>query len=190
MLLKTSRENINKDHSACRKNIKRTSFSTLELTADTKDKTGINKSQLPVLAIGIPSTVLIILLCLSLACVCWKYEVSCKKREHGTESLNTTLPNELGSNPQQGETHQYDEVDDGFLNRESSINDGQDASSSRSSARGSGICGVDSDGYLNPYHALKSIKISLEQEPYFKLSDIETSVIHTEENTLYFNAKK
>lgn len=139
---------------------------------------GINESQLVLFSFGIISTVLIILLCLTHACVCLKYEVSCKKREQQTNRTDTEHFNVSGNILQQGENHEYEEVDEGFLNRESSVNDRQDVSSSRSSARGSGICGVDSDGYLNPYHALKSIEITVEHGQCSELSDTETSFIH------------
>ncbi|CAC5379950.1 unnamed protein product [Mytilus coruscus] len=151
-----------------------------------QERKRINKSQLVKLSSGIISTVLLLLLCLSLACVCWKYEVSCKKREQRTVHINTIHSNLPGNHQNQGENHEYEEVDEVFLNREASINDGQDVSSSRSSAGGSGICGIDSEGYLNPYHALKSIEITLQHGPCSEPSDIETSSIHTEENTLYF----
>lgn len=81
------------------------------------------------------------------------------------DHTNTTHPSEPGNNPHLVEIHEYEEVDDGFLNRESSINEEYDVRSSGSSTRGSGICGVDSDGYLNPYHALKSIEITIGQGP-------------------------
>ncbi|CAG2218976.1 unnamed protein product [Mytilus edulis] len=85
--------------------------------------------------IGGICTLLILLLLLSLVifcltCICWKYEVSCKKRERRSVHTVSTHPNEFGNNPPQGETHQYDEVDDGFLNRESSVNDGYDVRNS------------------------------------------------------------
>ncbi|CAC5406476.1 unnamed protein product [Mytilus coruscus] len=141
--------------------------------------------------IGKICTVLIFLLLVSLVfvsltCICWKYEISCKNRWQGTVHTNLTHPNDSGNNPLQGETHQYDEVDDGFLNRESSINDGQDVRSSESSNEGSGICGIDSDGYLNPYNALKSIEIKLDQGSASDQLRTETSFIHTQENTIYF----
>ncbi|CAC5379951.1 unnamed protein product [Mytilus coruscus] len=161
-------------------------LSTLKPAEETKSKTGINKCQLVKLSAGIISTVLLLLLCFSLACVCWKYEVSCKKREQRTVHINTIHSNLSGNHQNQGENHEYEEVDEVFLNREASINDRQDVSSSRSSAGGSGICGIDSEGYLNPYHTLKSIEITLQHEPCSELSDIETSSIHTQENTLYF----
>ncbi|VDI74077.1 Hypothetical predicted protein [Mytilus galloprovincialis] len=122
----------------------------------------------------------------SLTCICWKYELSCKKRKQGTVATDTTHTNESGSNSPQGETHQYDEVDDGFLNRESEINDGQEVRSSESSNEGSGICGVDNDGYLNPYNALKSIRINLDQRSSCDQLTTETSFIHTQENTIHF----
>lgn len=140
---------------------------------------GIDENQHPILSIGITSTVWILLLSLSLACVCWKYEVTCKKREQRTVHINTTHSNISGIHLQQEQNHEYEEVDEGLLNRESSINDGQNGSSSRSSAGGSGICGIDSDGYLNSYHALKSIEITLEQGQYSEVSEIETSFIHS-----------
>ncbi|CAG2218974.1 unnamed protein product [Mytilus edulis] len=71
--------------------------------------------------------------------------------------------------------------------QESTINDGhEDVRISGSSTGGSGICGIDSDGYLNPYNALKSIDIRLDQGPSSDQLKTETSFIHTQENTIYF----
>ncbi|CAC5406478.1 unnamed protein product [Mytilus coruscus] len=92
--------------------------------------------------IGVPIVIF------SLTCICWKYELSCKKRERRSVHTISTHPTGSGNNPLQGETHQYDEVDDEVLNRESSINDEHDVRSSGSSTGGSGICGVDSDGTI------------------------------------------
>ena len=114
------------------------------------------------------------------------FEVSCKNRERRSVHQVSTHPNESGNNPPQGETHQYDEVDDGFLNRESPVNDGYGVRNSGSSTGGSGICGIDSDGYLNPYNALKSIEIKLDQGTSSDQLKTETSFIHTQENTIYF----
>ncbi|CAC5401461.1 unnamed protein product [Mytilus coruscus] len=122
----------------------------------------------------------------SLTCICWKYEVSCTKKEQNTDHANTTHPNVSGNNPQQGESHKYDEVDDGFLNLESSINDRHTGRYSGSSTRGSGICGIDSDGHFNPYHARKSIEITLGQGASSEQFSTVASVIHAEENTVYF----
>ncbi|CAC5401463.1 unnamed protein product [Mytilus coruscus] len=122
----------------------------------------------------------------SLTCICWKYELSCKKRKQSAVHTSTSHTNESGNNPPQGETHQYEEVDDGFLNRESSINDRQEVRNSGSSTGGSGICGSDSDGYLHPYHALKSIEIEMEHGQCNEQSSTETSFIHVQENTVYF----
>ncbi|CAC5406472.1 LAMC1 [Mytilus coruscus] len=74
----------------------------------------------------------------------------------------TIHPNVSRNHAHQGEIHEYEGVDDGCLNQESSIYDVHRARSSGSSTRGSGICGIDSDGYLNPYRALKSIEIQME----------------------------
>ncbi|CAC5425766.1 unnamed protein product [Mytilus coruscus] len=136
--------------------------------------------------IGLSVTLLTFLLVVLLVCISLKYKVFCKKRDQSTDHTNTTHPNESGNNPQQVETHEYDEVDDGFLYRESSVNDELDLRSSRSSNGGSGICGIDSDGYLNPYHALKSIEITIGKGPSSEQSSTETSFIHAQENTVYF----
>ncbi|CAG2218977.1 unnamed protein product [Mytilus edulis] len=128
-------------------------------------------------------------ICVPLTCIYLKYKVSCKKRDQSTDHTNTTHPNEPENNPPRGETHEYDEVDDRFLNRESSVNDEFDVRSSGSSTVGSGICGVDSDGYLNPYHALKSIEITIDQGPSSEQSRTETSFIQAQENIVVFNSQ-
>ncbi|CAC5379942.1 unnamed protein product [Mytilus coruscus] len=121
-----------------------------------------------------------------LTCICFKYKVFSKKRDQSTDHTNTSHSNESGNIPQQVETHEYDEVDDGFLYRESSVNEEHRARSSGSTTGGSGICGIDSDGYLNPYHALKSIEITLGQGASSEQSSTETSFIPAQENTVYF----
>ncbi|CAG2232904.1 unnamed protein product [Mytilus edulis] len=125
------------------------------------------------LSVGFSSIVLMIPLSVSLICICLKYELSCKKREHVIVFPGS--PSETAHQSQPGVSHQYDEVDDGFLNRSSLIKDEKDLSGSESSTVRSGICGTDSAGYLNPYHTILSKEIALLQGPYSELSDTATS---------------
>ncbi|CAG2204558.1 MEGF10_11 [Mytilus edulis] len=140
---------------------------------------------------GLILLIVVSLVIFSLTCFCWKYELSCKNRWQGTDHTNRTHTNESGNYPPQGETQQYDEVDDVFLNQESSVNDEHDVRNSGSSTGGSGICGVDGDGYLNPYHALNSIEITIGQGTSSEQSSTETSYIQAQENTVSFqNSEK
>ncbi|CAC5425768.1 unnamed protein product [Mytilus coruscus] len=135
-------------------------------------------SILQIVNISTVSILFLLLVCVSLTYVCWKYEVSCKNRERRTVHINTIYPTESRNHAHQEEAHEYEGVDDGCLNRESSIYDGHRAKSSGSSARGSGICGIDSDGYLNAYHALKSIEFEVENTQYTDQSSTGTSFRH------------
>ncbi|CAC5379947.1 unnamed protein product [Mytilus coruscus] len=128
-------------------------------------------------------TLLTFLLVVLRTCICLKYKVFSKKRYQNTDHTNTAHPNESGNNLQQVETHEYDEVDGGFLYRESSVNDEHDVRSSGSSTGGSGICGTDSDGYLNPFMCRNQLKLQYGQEPNSEQSSTETSFIHAQENT-------
>ncbi|XP_071124088.1 uncharacterized protein [Mytilus edulis] len=119
-------------------------------------------SLLHIVNISIVSILFLLLVCVSLMYVCWKYEISCKKRERRTVQSSTNHTNRSRNHAHQGEAHEYVEINDGRLNRGSSIYYIHRARNSGSSTRGSGICGVDSDGYLNPYHALKSNEIEMD----------------------------
>ncbi|CAG2232903.1 unnamed protein product [Mytilus edulis] len=99
----------------------------------------------------------------------------CSDALHSSESVNSSQQHE------QGETHEYEEVAAGVRNSELSNMSDQDVGSS-SSMTGSGICGTDSDGYLNPYHTLQSIPITFEHGPYSDLSNTTTSVLHVLES--------
>ncbi|XP_076071857.1 uncharacterized protein LOC143043446 [Mytilus galloprovincialis] len=70
-----------------------TTFSAVEPTTDTHSKRGIDDSKLPILSIIGISTVLILLVFVSLICVCWKYKVPCKKRklEEGPSNTETSI---------------------------------------------------------------------------------------------------
>lgn len=127
------------------------------------------------LCVGFSSIVLLLPLSVSLICLCLKYESSCKKKQHVTVFSGTFTPNETVAQSQPGVSHQYDEVDDGFLNRKFSTEDEKDLSSSDSSTVRSGICGTDSAGYLNPYHTIVSKEITLWQVPYSELSETDNS---------------
>ncbi|XP_052078256.1 uncharacterized protein LOC127716173 isoform X2 [Mytilus californianus] len=158
--------------------------STEAVTTDDHDEGHPNIEEL--IYKGLILLIVVSLVIFSLTCICWKYELSCKNRWQGTDHNNTTHTNVSENYPPQGETHEYDEVDDGFLNRESSINNGHDVRNSGSSSGDIGICGIDSDGYLNPYHALKSIEITFEQGLSSERSSTQTSIINAQENTVYF----
>ncbi|CAC5425765.1 unnamed protein product [Mytilus coruscus] len=108
-----------------------------------------------------------------------------KKRNQSTCCSDTLQFRESVNSPQQGETHEYEEVAVDLQNRESSMNGAQDVSSSSSLTGGSGICGTDSDGYLNPYHTPKSTSTTLEHGPYSELSNTETSFMHVLESPVY-----
>lgn len=137
-------------------------------------------------------TGIMLLLCVLVICICCKYKVSCQKRNqfrccsdalHSSESVNSSQQDE------QGETHEYEEVVAGVRNSELSNMSDQDVGSS-SSMTGSGICGTDSDGYLNPYHTPQSIPITFEHGPYSDISNTATSVLHVLESQVFFKSQK
>ncbi|CAC5401462.1 unnamed protein product [Mytilus coruscus] len=154
-----------------------TYWSEVETTTAIKSGTGYSNIQS---SVGTICALLMFLLLVfvSLACFCWKYNITCKRRGQ----TNITHHDVSSSFSLQGDTHEYMEIDDGFLNVESQKNDAQSTRSSASLTGGSGICGVDNDGYLNPYQELKSIEITLSQEQSSEQSSTETSFIHAQEN--------
>ncbi|XP_052076449.1 uncharacterized protein LOC127714429 isoform X2 [Mytilus californianus] len=157
-----------------------TYWSEVETTTATKSGTGYSNIQS---SIGTICALLMFLLLVfvSLACFYWKYKFACKNRGQ----TNITHYDASSSFSLKGDTHEYMEIDDGFLNVESQKNDAHATRSSASSTGGSGISGVDNDGYLNPYQELKSIEITLSQEPSSEQLSRETSFIHAQENIVY-----
>ncbi|VDI64435.1 Hypothetical predicted protein [Mytilus galloprovincialis] len=107
----------------------------------------------------------------------------CSDALHSSESVNSSQQHE------QGETHEYEEVAAGVRNSELSNMSDQDVGSS-SSMTGSGICGTDSDGYLNPYLTPQSMPITFEHGPYSDLSNTATSVLHVLESQVFFKSQK
>ncbi|CAC5406477.1 unnamed protein product [Mytilus coruscus] len=65
------------------------SLSALGPTDEIKGKTGIEDGKIPIPSIIGISTVLILLVCVSLIWVCWKYKVPCKKRKQMTDRSST-----------------------------------------------------------------------------------------------------